>query len=513
VADKSIEISGDEIQVRFPYCTGLINRIKELPDRQWHPEDKYWSVPATKFHAERVRKFAVDYKFSLPPEVIKLAQQPKATVTSLPFAGLRPYQERDVNYMLATNGRVLNASAMGTGKTITTLAYIKLAKVQRTLVVCPASVVYKWQVEVAKWLGEDVLCYVIKDGQHEKVDASIFIISYDLLIRRCDEIKQSHHFDLLVADECHKIANPKTLRYAAIKSIPSKKFIGLSGTPFLNRPVELFTTLNIIDKTNFTSYWNYLKRYCNAHKDRFGYWDYSGHSNEKELRERINPFFFRHTKEELKDELPQLTRSVIPVEVDKGEYRKAIREARATGNPLSATQVLRHTLGSMKVAVACELAEDILSDLDTKIVVYCFHLDVVDMVCNKLNEYGVLTIVGADSQEKRQESITRFQQKGGERVMVITAAGGEGIDLYRASHIIFVEREWNPGKEEQAEGRLHRIGQENKVIAYYLVAQGTIDVLIDDMIDNKRSVFNNIIGSEKIEKQFLSKLWSEINND
>ena len=92
------------------------------------------------------------------------------------------------------------------------------------------------------------------------------------------------------------------------------------------------------------------------------------------------------------------------------------------------------------------------------------------------------------------------------RVMIITVAGAEGIDLFSASDIIFVEREWNPAREEQAESRLHRNGQKNSVNAWYIVASKTIDEKIDKLVRSKRKVFQQVVTSDEVAEAILEGL-------
>jgi SNF2 family DNA or RNA helicase len=103
------------------------------------------------------------------------------------------------------------------------------------------------------------------------------------------------------------------------------------------------------------------------------------------------------------------------------------------------------------------------------------------------------------AQKDRQKRIDAFQNRQNPRVMVISSAGGEGIDLFRADRLIFIEREWQPGTEEQAEARCHRMGQKNAVEAIYLIASDTVDCKMDMLIESKREVIGNLIKMDSIE--------------
>ena len=149
---------------------------------------------------------------------------------------------------------------------------------------------------------------------------------------------------------------------------------------------------------------------------------------------------------------------------------------------------------------AIEWATDFLDGSDEKLVIYAHHHDVVTELELGMAKYGVVSVTGkvADAKE-RNRRVEVFQNNKSPRVMVITSAGGEGINLYRASTLLFVEREWNPAAEEQAEGRLHRIGQANSVLVFYLAAQGTMDAHLARLVDEKRKVFTSVVGGTDIE--------------
>jgi len=246
--------------------------------------------------------------------------------------------------------------------------------------------------------------------------------------------------------------------------------------------------------------------------------DVSGSSNTAELKDKLARIMLRRTKEQVLPELPPLIRSILPVDISseqQRDYSLALHDLKAwlrvNGKSnrittLTKLNYLRQIVGMGKVKSAIELAEDVLQSTSGKLVMYAHHKVVVNALKEGLKEYGVDTIVGEDDNRKRMDTMIRFQNTQLPRVLVISSAGGEGIDLNAADNLIMVERAWNPGKEEQIEGRLHRIGQENKVAVWYLVARGTIDEKVHALVESKRYLVGELVGTPDIETIVLDEL-------
>jgi len=468
-------------------------------------------------YAEHAKRLSNEHQFPIDNGVFKLLNQ-QPTVQHRDK--LYTFQKEDVDFIHYNNGTCLVANDMGTGKTITALTYAYEADTQRVLVVCPASVLYKWQDEVVRWNGWE--SQIVLTGKTAlDMTKRVWIMSYAIMLNRVYELSEIE-FDLLIMDECHKISNPKAKQALAVDQLITKRKLFLSGTPFLNRPIELWHVLNLIDPLSYKSYWSFANKYAGAEQKEIWtrngkrtFWDVSGATNLDDLRKRIAPIVVRRTKQEVLDELPELTRTKMEVDIsNKREYQSALldfkrylRENNKDSDPnaLSKLNVLRQIIGMGKVESAIELAEEVLSNPDKKVVLYAHHKAVVNALCEKLKEYGVETIVGEDSNTKRADTVSRFQNNTLPRALVISSAGGEGIDLYRADTMITVEREWNEAKESQAESRLHRNGQKHAVVVYYLIAHNTIDKDIDELIERKRDAFNSVIGLEDIRTLIIQK--------
>jgi SNF2 family DNA or RNA helicase len=243
-----------------------------------------------------------------------------------------------------------------------------------------------------------------------------------------------------------------------------------------------------------------------------------GTSNLGELADRLSRVMIRRTKQEVLKDLPELTRTLVPVQIDNmSDYKVAIhdlkewlkeegKEVKDPNHVLTKLNVLRQVVGRGKVFAAIEMAESIL-DADRKVVLFAHHKETVTSLYDALKKYGCLVIAGDTPAKERAKNSNLFLSlDSGIRVMIITIAGAEGIDLYSASDIIFVEREWTPAKEEQAEARLHRIGQRAAVTAWYIVAKKTVDEKLAKVVQEKRKIIGQVIRQDQIVQQILQEL-------
>lgn len=512
MCEKYIWLENSIINIQFPYSDGLKKRVKEIPLRQWDSVHEVWFFPPHRLVAKKIVMFGEEQNFLISPEVYAIALGNGEPVV-MDRSVLYPYQKEAVDFIHDNQGTCLLAEEMGLGKSVESLWYAKEKgdKVKKILIVCPANVTYKWGIEVDKWYGKEWA--VISKVKQDIPDVPVLIMSYTIMQKRALDLTDVP-FDLVVFDECHYLTNGNALRSKAARRVVATRMLFLSGTPFLNRPVELFNILNMINPIEWENYWAYTGRYCDRKQKWIGkgrkIWDVSGASNLDELRRRLEPIMLRRTKTEVLKDLPELTRAVLPLDMDgRREYNRVMQELKdavkitqnlKSSEVLTRLTALRQVVGMAKVKSAVELAQNVLADPAKKVVLYAHHKMVVEKLVEELKEYGVGTIVGEDGQQTRADTVAKFQDKQFPRVIVMSSAGAEGIDLYRASDLIFVEQEWNPGRMAQAEGRLHRIGQKNAVTAHYLVLRNTLDERVHELIEAKRDVFGTVFGDLDLEE-------------
>ena len=446
---------------------------------------------------------------------------------------MMPFQKDGLGFVEAANGNAMIADQPGLGKTCQSLAYIALHPEMRpAVVVCPASLKLNWAREAEMWLETADVVEVIKNGKPYPLtaDIGIIILNYDILKKWLPELKAVKP-QILIYDESHSIKNPKAARSKAAaqlaKTVPHK--ILLTGTPILNRPSELWNQLCIIDtiKYNNRSFFSWHKRYTAAHKIKIGRmpdpsipgkwmdrtaWDFSGASNLDKLADSLKGIMVRRTKDEVLPELPAKRRQVIRVQIDNlREYARAEKDflswtkehkgntaaARVSSvEQLSKVEALRQIAIQGKMKQAMAWISDFL-ETGEKLVVFATHRATIDTLMQEFPNTAV-RLDGGMCAEEKQLSIDRFQGDDDTRLFVGNVkAAGQGIPLFAASNVIFLELDWTPMMHVQCEDRLHRIGQKNAVNCYYLFAEGTIDEKIADMLEAKGGITSAAIGDTK----------------
>ena len=246
-----------------------------------------------------------------------------SNITGQPY----PFQKIGVEFGLKV-GSFIIGDEMGLGKTIQAIIWSESLRSQKTLVVCPASLKLNWKKEIEKWTNKKA------SFLGDSFEAPYQITNYEALIDRAqvvniDDRKKkertlnqskvmpfilSQKWDCIILDEAHKIKSQKAKQTKAVQKIHSlfQHHCLLTGTPLLNRPIELFPLLNYVAPQKWNNFFRFAKEYCGAYQGRWG-WDFSGATNQNKLREEIKPYMIRRKKEEVLPDLPEKTVQVIEV--------------------------------------------------------------------------------------------------------------------------------------------------------------------------------------------------------
>jgi SWI/SNF-related matrix-associated actin-dependent regulator 1 of chromatin subfamily A len=509
-------VSGSEITLRFSYQPAIVNAVKDIPGRSWDDKRRMWVLPATPWHARQVIEklsnhitIELDVKKLAGKDKLDLLHADEDLIEDLSVGEYKPFpfQAAIVPVVDMWKGRAIIADEVGCGKSPESLIWARHKKVRHFLIVAPASVTQKWEREVRRWYPE-VEPQVIPTGK-TPLTGAVHIMSYEQMTNRVSELTRQK-YDLIIWDEAHRLKSFKVKRVTAakllVKGVPYLLF--LTGTPIINRPIEMYNILNMIDSKAWT-WQSYAKRYCFNE-----YVGYKAAENLDELEERLRGVMIRRFKRDVSDQMPAFTRTVVPFDLIDAElkvYKKLWVEDPATfaqifpmtegvcKNTAVWLGYLRQWFEGVRALHVAEWAEDFLQGSDTrKLVIYCDYKRTARLLEDMLYTYGVLKITGDVQQKDRQPIIDRWQNELSERVMILTAAGGEGIDLFGrgeidSSTIVFAGRAWSPAAEEQIEGRVDRTGQQYPVEAVYLVARSTLDEDIHDLIESKRSVIKQSV--------------------
>lgn len=419
-----------------------------------------------------------------------------------PDLAYMPFQRGGIAFGRGRAG-VLVGDDMGLGKTVQAIGMMNDEPVERVLILCPASLKLNWEREVDKWLNYWLPVTVIEGkGRRIPQGKAVVILNYDIL-KHYEELREGE-WDVLVCDEAQYLKNPEAKRTRYVlgdvrhTGIEAKRRVFLSGTPLESRPVELWPVIHSLWPEVFPSYTKFILRYCAARKTPYG-WDTRGASNLAELQGllRTSGMVRRKKRDVLKDLPGKMVREVsFPppnaktkklLEKQKAQWTaiqhemKRLREAGAAPDDvLAATQAARGKLQELAretSAAKMPMALEFLSDSceQGKVVVFAKHHVVLDEISKKFGDQAV-RVDGKVSGERRQEAVDRFQTDPECRLFIgQIEAAGVGLTLTAASHVVFIEYDWRPGKIMQAEDRCDRIGQKSLVIVSRLVLEGSLD--------------------------------------
>ena len=438
--------------------------------------------------------------------------------------GLYPFQLEGVHWIEHQAGRGLLADSMGLGKTVQTLAWLiyKGLSVLPAVVICPCSLKGNWERECQTWTT--LTPCVLSGGDPANFIANtlwpvdqrvLFIINYDIISKWKSQL---NHCSTVILDECHFIKNQKAKRAKAVKEFCKNKrhVIALSGTPIINRPIEFFNTLNILAPSSFGKYWDYAQRYCDAKHNGYG-WDFSGASNVEELHQRLDHnVMIRRLKADVLKDLPPKTQTTIPINLEgrMGAYEGALREALGKWedekpDPLrDITQIskLRQAAMDAKFDDCVEWIDNFL-ETGRKLVVFDIHHKTTDRL---MERYGKIAVAldGRTDSRLRQGVVERFQTDPAVQMLIGNVeVAGIGFTLTAAQDAVFLEFPWTPGALSQAEDRIHRIGQKGAANIYYLVASGTLEEDMLELIEEKRKVLNGVLdGVYEETKTIMTEL-------
>ena len=438
--------------------------------------------------------------------------------------GLYPHQVDGVAFLLARRRSIL-ADDMGLGKTRQSLVAMKEAEPTGPwLIVCPASVKRNWEREIGLAFSDPQEVEVLggKVMPPKKGFQGWIILNYDIVKKHAAALGKLP-LTGFIFDEAHYLKNHKTQRSKACRAVidvaDSPMVHCLTGTPMTNRPRDLFPLLQLVNHPLGKSFLGFAKRYCDAKKGDFG-WETKGASNLDELTLQLHGTMLRRTKDEVLD-LPGKVRTWMTVDVPETTGRRGMRRVLATllkessdhvqGDdkqgrlpPISRAKLLarlmpiRTAICGAKFKHSLEFAKGILDQGEKVIIFSCFQ-EAVETEIEEFKEYGVRWMTGGTSAEDRQKAVDDFQNRDDVRVFFATLiAGGVGINLTAARHVIFNDLDWVPANHWQAEDRAYRIGQTHPVNVYYFKAANSIDEFIGQVLENKSNMIRAVVDGEAL---------------
>ncbi|HUZ82448.1 MAG TPA: DEAD/DEAH box helicase, partial [Gaiellaceae bacterium] len=457
-------------------------------------------------------------------------------------AGMRhdlfPFQEKGHGWLRMLGdlgiGAIL-ADDMGLGKTVQAIAMLVSEREEHgreafgpTLVVCPMSVARQWVAEIARFApelrvhlhhGSDRLA---NEELHRKARAvDVVVTSYDIATRDVEALAEVE-WDRLLMDEAQDVKNPQTKRARALRALPARRRVAMTGTPIENRLSELWAIMDILNPGLLGSREWFARMFATpieVEKDELAL---------ERLRAVVRPFILRRAKDE-----PEVELDLPPITVEKEYCKLTIEQAslyQATvdrwfprieqhedrfgrrGAVLAMLghlkqvcnhpEMLMHTGAPLdgrsgKLERLVELLQAMPAD--DKALVFTQYPSFDRLVPYLAERLGrkVGFFHGRLNARQRDELLTAFasEEPGGPTVLVISIrAGGRGLNLPAANHVFHFDRWWNPAVEQQATDRAHRLGQHKPVFVHSLICTGTLEERIDKLLDSKRELVEKVLA-------------------
>jgi superfamily II DNA or RNA helicase len=491
----------------------------ELLDKKFSPTGEL-DLKSIKKRAESLKDFDSLGETDLPRE----------------FEGeLRPYQKGGYDWLHFLHDYGFHgclADDMGLGKTIQALCFLQKLKERGewdreqtpgVLVLAPVTTLGNWQREAEKFTPQ--LKVMIHSGASRSrslkdfVGFDLILTSYQTFLRDAPWLADQK-WHCLIMDEAQAIKNWQSKTRKAVKTIPSRLRLALTGTPVENGLEELWSLYDILDPGLLGPRDLFRRRYLfPIERDR----DFT---RTQELTKRLSPFLLRRKKEDVLDDLPDKEETIVWVEMEE-EQRRLYEETREGyldliestleyKEPGEAAMVILNALlrlrqislipslvGSQyrKIPSAkLDFLEPFLDDImaeDHKILIFSQFVSALSIVKELMDRRGIGYAYLDGQTKNRTQEIDRFQAPGGPSVFLISLkAGGVGINLTAADYVVLLDPWWNPAVENQAVDRAHRMGQKRSVMVYRPIVKDSVEEKVLALQERKKELVSQLITEE-----------------
>ena len=508
----------------------LLDRLRRPPRTRMRASEALGAVLAgtAEIDGETVAVVAEGALADLAARIAGIASAPVALEPPPGLkATLRPYQQRGLAWLAGMCDTGLGgclADDMGLGKTIQVIAlhlHRRDTKAGPTLVVCPASLLGTWEREVRRFAPEIPVRRYHGGGRHLQDLAAdeIVLVTYGVVLRDSARLAEVG-WGLVVADEAQHAKNPLSRTARELRAMPAPARVALTGTPVENRLSELWA---ILDWTTpgLLGHLEAFTRRVAVPVERYRDADATAR-----FASLIRPFLLRRKKTDpgIAPELPRKTETdlFVPLTAEQVTlYEAMVREtmkAIETSDGIERAglvfklltalkQICNHPAQylkqpgplagrSGKLAAFDELTDLILAGGESMLV-FTQYTQMATLLQQHLDVRGIgsLFLHGGVPVPRREEMVARFQAGGVPVFLLSLKAGGTGLTLTRATHVLHYDRWWNPAVEDQATDRAYRIGQDRPVQVHRLIAEGTLEDRIAALLEKKRELADAVIGS------------------
>ena len=490
---------------------------------------------------------------SFSKESIQYQQSPLVKAT------LRPYQIEGVKWLLEHYNNGLGACLaddMGLGKTLQTLTTLvavqeqlefkRIENVQfdlfgneidiakeylKSLIVLPSSLVFNWYNEARKftphfrriqYIGKDRKLLSRKLEKYDLVFTSYAVVSRDIAIL------EKYNFRYLILDESQYIKNKNYKIFKDINQIKASHKIALSGTPVENSLDDLWSQMQFINPNILGSYALFAENYKIPIQKK------QDENSLIELKKLLNPFILRRTKEQVLKDLPELSEQIIYCEMEpeqeklyeeeKSKARNSLLKTNGSGagkiNIINTLMRLRQLSNHPKMIdskseidsgkyIAVTRYLETLAQSNKKTIIFSSfvsNLEFYKKWCLE-NKIAFCELTGATPQKEREYQVQKFQEQENPLLFFISLkAGGVGLNITKASYVLFLDPWWNPFAEKQGIGRAHRIGQFNKVNVIRFISKNTVEEKIIHLQETKNLLSNSLLDNDYISADIEDNL-------
>lgn len=550
-ADKFTSECAYSAFVKFKYNEDILEIIRSVPFRQYNPNTQLWEIPLSKvelFRRELKQNF-IDYEVVGDVSLLNNAHA-KQLPTSFHYK-TKPFKHQEAGVIKGINvNKWFLGDEQGLGKTkqIIDIAVARklMYNYEHCLIVCGVNTL-KWN-----WVNEihthsDEGCWILgqrkitrgknkdklkigsttdKLSDLKKIDTLPYFIITNVeslrdesISKYISELCKLKKISMIAADEMHKMKNPTSQQTKGFLKCIAECQIGMTGTPLMNNPLDLYVILRWLGYENHAFY-SFKNHYCVM--GGYGGYEIVGYKNMQQLTNQVQEIMLRRLKKDVLD-LPEKLYVDEYVEMESKqeifyeEVKAGIKSALANGeidltNPLSALIRMRQATGypgiisdivteSAKLDRMEDLVEEAIAN-EQKVIIFSNWTQMTNEICKRLLKTypgGVTCITGDTNDFNRQSAVNRFQRDDNCKIIVGTiGAMGTGLTLTAGTVVIFVDEPWNKALYEQAVDRCHRIGQENKITIYNLLTKDTIDEKIHNLIYKKGLMSDAIIDGHII---------------
>ncbi|MBR6186988.1 MAG: DEAD/DEAH box helicase [Clostridia bacterium] len=424
------------------------------------------------------------------------------------FSGeLRPFQQAGVAWLLLTP-RALLADEMGLGKTVQALACAAREGMFPLLIVPPPHLCRNWHSETRRFLrvrGREPRVHIVKGLKpYELPPADVYILHY-LLLRGWKQALPQMGFHTVIFDEVQELRRTGTEKYSAasLLSESCERVMGLSGTPIYNYGSEIWNVINILDYHFLGDFETFTREWCMGYGNRIV-------AKPELLGDHLRKegLMLRRTKQEVLPELPEKRRLVQEIDADDALYvhlmapvwEKLYRWRQDQALSASARAILedqisqeaRQATGLAKAPYVCQFVKALVN-AGEKVLLFAHHHAVMDLYKKELKAERPVFITGRETAARKEEAVDKFMT-GKSDLCCISLRAASGLNLQRATCVVFGELDWSPAVHSQAEDRAHRMGQKDSLLCYYLVSPRGSDQDMQEALGLKVSQFQLLMG-------------------